>query len=277
MLRKKVPTMLDLKHVSKTFNPGTVNEKVALQKIDLHLEEGDFATIVGSNGAGKSTLFNAIAGEFIADTGTIKLDGQDITMMPDYRRSKVIGRMFQDPLRGTAPHMTIEENLALAFLRASKQTSPFSRISKSDRALFAEKLSALGLGLEDRMKQSVGLLSGGQRQALTLLMATLVTPKLLLLDEHTAALDPATAEKVLDLTKKIVAEHHITCLMITHNMHSALELGNRTLMMNAGRIVLDVQGEERAHMTVDDLLARFAAGAGQALDNDRILLSSEAR
>ena len=270
-----MPAVLELKNISKTFNPGTVNEKLALQKIDLNLKDGDFATIVGSNGAGKSTMFNAIAGEFISDTGTITLDGQDITFMPDYRRSKYIGRMFQDPLRGTAPHMTIEENLALAYLRASGHTSSFSRISKKDRDLFAEKLSALGLGLEDRMKQPVGLLSGGQRQALTLLMATLVTPKLLLLDEHTAALDPATAEKVLDLTKKIVAEHRITCLMITHNMHDALTLGNRTLMMDHGRIVLDVADEERAHMTVDGLLQRFAENVGHALDNDRILLSAE--
>ena len=186
--------MLELKNIGKTFNPGTVNEKIALEGVNLHLDDGDFATIVGSNGAGKSTLFNAIAGEFIADTGTITLAGKDITFLPDYKRSKAIGRMFQDPLRGTAPHMTIEENLALAFLRASGHTSPFSRITKKDRDLFAEKLSELGLGLEDRMKQPVGLLSGGQRQALTLLMATLVTPKLLLLDEHTAALDPATAE-----------------------------------------------------------------------------------
>ena len=267
--------MLDLVNVGKVFNPGTVNEKQALTGVDLHLEAGDFATIVGSNGAGKSTLFNAIAGEFIADTGSITLDGQDITFQPDYRRSKVIGRMFQDPLRGTAPHMSIEENLALAFLRASRQTSPFSRITKADRALFAEKLSALGLGLEDRMKQPVGLLSGGQRQALTLLMATLVTPKLLLLDEHTAALDPATADKVLELTKQIVAENHITCLMITHNMHDALTLGNRTLMMDRGRIVLDVGGEERAHMGVNELRVRFAANLGHALDNDRILLSKD--
>ena len=273
--RKKVLPVLDLNHVSKTFNPGTVNEKVALQAVDLHLEAGDFATIVGSNGAGKSTLFNAIAGEFIADAGTITLDGQDITFLPDYRRSKVIGRMFQDPLKGTAPHMTIEENLALAFLRASRQTSPFSRITKADRTFFAGKLSALGLGLEDRMKQPVGLLSGGQRQALTLLMATLVTPKLLLLDEHTAALDPATADKVLELTRQIVAENRITCLMITHNMRDALTLGNRTLMMDRGRIVLDVGGEERAHMGVNELLERFAANAGHALDNDRILLSNE--
>ena len=276
MPRKKVLPVLDLKHLSKTFNPGTVNEKVALQNVDLHLEPGDFATIVGSNGAGKSTLFNAIAGEFIADTGTITLDGKDITLLPDYRRSKVIGRMFQDPLNGTAPHMTIDENLALAFLRASGHTSPFSRISKADRVLFAEKLSSLGLGLEDRMKQPVGLLSGGQRQALTLLMATMVTPKLLLLDEHTAALDPATADKVLELTKKIVAEHHITCLMITHNMHDALTLGNRTLMMDHGRIVLDVGGEERTRMTVPELLERFAQNVGHQLDNDRILLSKDA-
>ena len=267
--------MLELQNVSKTFNPGTVNEKLALDHVNLHLEPGDFATIVGSNGAGKSTLFNAIAGEFISDAGHITLDGQDITFLPDYRRSKQVGRMFQDPLRGTAPHMTIEENLALAYLRASHRTSTFSRISRADRQLFAEKLSALGLGLEDRMKQPVGLLSGGQRQALTLLMATLVTPKLLLLDEHTAALDPATADKVLELTKKIVAENHITCLMITHNMRDALTLGNRTLMMDHGRIVLDIAGEERAHTTVDGLLQRFAENVGHALDNDRILLSTE--
>ena len=269
--------MLKLNHVSMTFNPGTVNEKKALNDLSLHLAPGDFATIVGSNGAGKSTLFGAIAGSFWPDTGSVVLDGQDITFLPAHVRSKQIGHLFQDPMRGTAPHMTIEENLALAYLRASTHTSPFSRITKADRELFTDRLVQLGLGLENRMKQPVGLLSGGQRQALTLLMATLVTPKLLLLDEHTAALDPATAEKVLALTRDIVAQRHITCLMITHNMHSALELGNRTLMMNAGRIVLDVQGEERAHMTVDDLLARFAAGAGQALDNDRILLSSEAR
>ena len=265
--------MLELQNVSKTFNPGTVNEKLALDHVNLHLEPGDFATIVGSNGAGKSTLFNAIAGEFIADSGHITLDGQDITFLPDYRRSKQVGRMFQDPLRGTAPHMTIEENLALAYLRASHRTSTFSRISRADRQLFAEKLSALGLGLEDRMKQPVGLLSGGQRQALTLLMATLVTPKLLLLDEHTAALDPATAEKVLALTKSIVAEKKITCLMVTHNMHQALELGNRTLMMDAGRIVFDVKGAARSRMTVDDLLEKFRENAGKNLDNDRILLS----
>ena len=265
--------VLDLNHISKTFNPGTVNEKKALTDVSLHLNAGDFATIVGSNGAGKSTLFNAIAGSFVPDTGTILLDGQDITFLPDYRRSKTIGRMFQDPLRGTAPHMTIEENLALAFLRASGKTSAFSRITKADRELFADRLAQLGLGLEDRMKQPVGLLSGGQRQALTLLMATMVTPKLLLLDEHTAALDPATADKVLELTKTIVAEHKITCLMITHNMHDALTLGNRTLMMDGGSIVLDIAGPERAGLTVDDLLIRFAQNAGHALSDDRVLLS----
>ena len=270
--------MLKLNHVSMTFNPGTVNEKKALNDLSLHLAPGDFATIVGSNGAGKSTLFGAIAGSFWPDTGSVVLDGQDITFLPARVRSKQIGPLLQDPRRGPAPHMTKEENLALAYLRTEKSKSSFfSRVNKKDKELFREHLALLGMGLEDRMSQPVGLLSGGQRQALTLLMATLVTPKLLLLDEHTAALDPATAEKVLALTRDIVAQRHITCLMITHNMHSALELGNRTLMMNAGRIVLDVQGEERAHMTVDDLLARFAAGAGQALDNDRILLSSEAR
>lgn len=266
--------MLTLTNITKTFNPGTLNEKKALRGIDLHLEAGDFAAIVGSNGAGKSTLFNAIAGNFFTDTGRIELDGRDITFEKDFRRSREIGRLFQDPLRGTAPRMTIEENLALAYLRASRVGSGFSRISARERALFRERLAQLGLGLEDRMKQPVGLLSGGQRQALTLLMATLVTPKLLLLDEHTAALDPATAEKVLALTTSIVAERKLTCLMITHNMHSALELGNRTLMMDDGRIVLDVKGEERAKMTVEDLLAAFSKNAGRAMENDRILLST---
>ena len=266
--------MLEVSHISKTFNTGTVNEKRALSDLSLRLADGEFATIVGSNGAGKSTLFNAIAGVFYVDTGTITLDGRDITFLPSYKRSRRIGHLFQDPLKGTAPNMTIEENLALAYLRAG--TAPnaiFSRISRKDKEIFREKLALLDMGLEDRMKQPVGLLSGGQRQALTLLMATLVTPKLLLLDEHTAALDPATAEKVLDLTKSIVAEKKITCLMVTHNMHQALELGNRTLMMDAGRIVFDVKGEARSKMTVDDLLEKFRENAGKVLDNDRILLS----
>ena len=261
--------MLTLTNIQKTFAIGTVNEKKALQGVDLHLDAGDFVTVLGSNGAGKSTLFGAIAGSFRPDTGSVVLDGQDITAMPDYRRSKFIGRLFQDPLRGTAPNMTIEENMALAYLRASHSRSPFSTITKRDREGFREKLSMLDLGLEDRMNHPVGLLSGGQRQALTLLMATLVTPKLLLLDEHTAALDPATAEKVLELTKKIVAENSITCLMITHNVPSALRLGNRTIMMKDGRIVLELQGQERANMTPEDLLKAFH------VETDRILFSAE--
>ena len=262
--------MLQLSNISKTFNPGTVNEKAALKNVNLHLNPGDFVTVLGSNGAGKSTLFNAIAGSFPVDSGSITLDGRDITRLPDYKRSKFIGRLFQDPLRGTAPNMTIEENLALAYLRASHARSPFSMVSAGDRRDFRDRLAQLDLGLEDRMTQSVGLLSGGQRQALTLLMATLVTPKILLLDEHTAALDPGTAEIVLELTKKIVAENNITCLMITHNLASSLALGNRTIMMANGNIVLDIGGEERKGLTVDDLLIRFRT---QGLDNDRIMLS----
>ncbi len=266
--------MLDIKNISKTFNPGTVNEKKALSGLSLHLEPGDFVTIVGSNGAGKSTLFNAIAGAFYVDEGSIRLSGEDITFKPEYRRSREMGRLFQDPMRGTAPHMTIGENLALAYLRTAKnQHAYFSRITKKDLAFFRDQLAKLDMGLEDRMKQPVGLLSGGQRQALTLLMSTMVPPKLLLLDEHTAALDPATAEKVLKITRDVVAEHHITTLMVTHNMHQALELGNRTLMMDNGNIILDVQGEQRKNMTVNDLLEQFRAGAGKSLDNDRILLS----
>lgn len=262
--------MLKLENISLTFNPGTVNEKKALTDLSLHLEKGDFVTILGSNGAGKSTLFNTIAGTYTPDSGKVYLDGKDITALPDYKRSKEIGRLFQDPLKGTAPNMTIEENLALAYLRANHTKSPFSMVSKSDRAEFREKLAMLNLGLEERMDQPVGLLSGGQRQALTLLMATLVTPKILLLDEHTAALDPGTAEVVLELTKKIVAENNITCLMITHNLASSLALGNRTIMMANGRIVLDIGDEERKGLTVDDLLVRFRT---QGLDNDRIMLS----
>ena len=262
--------MLKLENIHLTFNPGTVNEKKALEGLNLQLEKGDFVTILGSNGAGKSTLFNTIAGTYRPDSGKVYLDGKDITNLPDFKRSKDIGRLFQDPLKGTAPNMTIEENLALAYLRANHATSPFSMISKKDRAEFREKLSMLGLGLEDRMNQPVGLLSGGQRQALTLLMATLVTPKILLLDEHTAALDPGTAEVVLELTKRIVAENGITCLMITHNLASSLDLGNRTMMMQEGRIVLDLKNEQRQGLTPDDLLKLFRS---QGLDNDRIMLS----
>ena len=264
--------MLKLENISLTFNAGTVNEKKALTNLSLHLEKGDFVTILGSNGAGKSTLFNTIAGTYTPDSGKVYLDGNDITNLPDYKRSKQIGRLFQDPLKGTAPNMTIEENLALAYLRANHTKSPFSMVSKADRAEFRERLAMLNLGLEDRMNMSVGLLSGGQRQALTLLMATLVTPKILLLDEHTAALDPATAEKVLELTKNIVRDNGITCLMITHNVSSALQLGNRTIMMKDGRIVMALDGEKRKNITTEELLKAFHQ---QGMDNDRILFSAE--
>ena len=265
--------MLDIRHLSKTFNAGTVNAKKALEDFSLQLRSGDFVTIIGGNGAGKSTLFNAIAGVFYGDEGSVFLDGADVTYLPEYRRSRLIGRLFQDPMKGTAPHMTIEENLALAYLRTSKTRAPFSSVGKKDRAYFRERLSALELGLEDRLTSPVGLLSGGQRQALTLLMATLVPPKLLLLDEHTAALDPATAEKVLVLTKKIVAEHSLTCMMVTHNIASALELGNRTLMLDEGRVAFELSGEERAGMTVGRLLEEFRCRTHKPLDNDRMLLS----
>ena len=264
--------MLTLKNISKTFGLGTVNEKQALKGIALHLEKGDFVTILGSSGAGKSTLFGAIAGAFPVDGGQILLDGRDITGQPDYKRSKYIGRLFQDPLKGTAPSMTIQENLALAYLRASERRSPFSMITAADRRDFREKLAQLELGLEDRMDHPVGLLSGGQRQALTLLMATLVTPKLLLLDEHTAALDPATAEKVLDLTKRIVADNGITCLKITHNNPSALALGNRTIMMKDGEIVMELSGREREEMTPAKLLSAFH---NQGMSDDRVFFSAE--
>ena len=265
--------MLELRHISKTFGAGTINEKKAVEDLSLTLASGDFVTIIGGNGAGKSTLFNAVAGVFYVDEGRVILDGEDMTFLPEYKRSNHLGRLFQDPLKGTAPNMTIEENLALAYLRAG--TAPhaiFSRISRKDKEVFREKLALLDMGLEDRMKQPVGLLSGGQRQALTLLMATLVTPKLLLLDEHTAALDPATAEKVLDLTKSIVAEKKITCLMVTHNMHQALELGNRTIMMHEGKIILDIDAETKKRIRVEDLLVMFEKASGSEINNDRMLL-----
>lgn len=261
--------MLTLSHVSKTFNAGTINEKKAIIDLSLHVKKGDFITIIGANGAGKSTLFNAISGSFTTDCGTITLDGKDITMMPEHKRARSIGRLFQDPMRGSAPGMSIEENLALA----AGHGGWLSSISKKDKDLFRERLSLLEMGLEDRMKQPVGLLSGGQRQALTLMMATFNPPKLLLLDEHTAALDPSTAEKVLNITKQIVEENNLTCLMITHNMQSALDLGNRTFMMNNGNIVYDVEGEERKSLTVNDLLLKFKESVGKELDNDRMLLS----
>ena len=266
--------MLTLRNISVTFSPGTVNARKALENVDLTLKKGDFVTVIGSNGAGKSTLMNVIAGNFLPDHGTILLDGKDVTFQPDYRRSRDIGRMFQDPLKGTAPHMTIEENLSLAFLRSGKKGSPFSMIRKKDRDFFREELSRLNLGLEDRMNQPVGLLSGGQRQALTLLMATLVPPKLLLLDEHTAALDPATAEQVLGLTRQIVSRNHTTCLMITHHIPTALSMGNRTLMMDRGHILLDLEGPQRDAQTSESLLALFKEKTTQALASDRVLFGA---
>ena len=261
--------MLRLEYLSKTFNAGTSEAKVALNDLTLHVKKGDFISIIGSNGAGKSTMFNAICGSWLLDSGRVVLDGEDVTFMAEHKRARMIGRLFQDPMRGTAPGMSIEENLALAAGRGGWLSS----ISRADREAFREHLALLDMGLEDRMDSRVGLLSGGQRQALTLLMATFQTPKVLLLDEHTAALDPATAEKVLNLTKSIVAERGLTCLMITHNMQSALELGNRTVMMNAGRVIYDVEGTERSRLTVADLLQKFKEQSGAALDNDRMLLS----
>ena len=260
--------MLKISHITKTFGVGTTDAKKALDELSLDVRRGDFITIIGANGAGKSTLLGAIAGSFITDSGELVLDGEDMTLLPEYRRARKIGRLFQDPMRGSAPDMTIEENLALAAGRGGW----LSPVSRADRRFFRERVAMLEMGLEDRMNQPVGLLSGGQRQALPLMMATLNTPKLLLLDEHTAALDPATAEKVLGLTKRIVAENGLTCLMVTHNMQSALELGNRTVMMNAGKIVMDVSGEERARLGVPDLLRRFRESSGKELHNDRMLL-----
>ena len=266
--------MLEIKNVYKTFNAGTVNEKVALKGLDLTLEDGDFVTVIGGNGAGKSTMLNAVAGVWPVDMGKIIIDGKDVTRLSEHQRAKYIGRVFQDPMMGTAATMQIDENLALAARRGLARTLK-TGITKKEHDEYYELLKTLDLGLENRMTSKVGLLSGGQRQAVTLLMATLKKPKLLLLDEHTAALDPKTAAKVLTLSEKIVEENHLTTLMITHNMHDALTLGNRTLMMDHGHIVLDISGEERAHTTVDGLLDRFAENVGHALDNDRILLSKD--
>ena len=252
-----------------------IGKKALFEDVNIKFTEGNCYGLIGANGAGKSTMMNAIAGVFYVDEGSVILGGKDITFTPEYKRSRVIGRLFQDPLKGTAPHMTIEENLALAYLRTSRGNAPFSRVSQKDKDFFREQLSQLHMGLEDRMKNPVGLLSGGQRQALTLLMATMVPPDLLLLDEHTAALDPGTADKVLKLTQEIIEKNHTTCLMVTHNMQQALSMGNRTLMMDDGKIVLDVEGKERENMTVTDLLEKFHTKAGKDLDNDRILLSME--
>ncbi|MBO5197290.1 MAG: ATP-binding cassette domain-containing protein [Lachnospiraceae bacterium] len=266
--------MLTINKIEKTFLKNTPNELHALRGLNLHLNKGEFVTIVGSNGAGKSTLFNAISGSFWIDSGSITLDHQDITYMPEHRRAAIVGRLFQDPMKGTAPGMTIHENLALAYSRSKRRGLQIA-LRKKETELFREALSEFGMGLEDRMDTRVGLLSGGQRQALTLLMSTIVTPKLLLLDEHTAALDPATAEKVMDITNKIVAKDTITTMMITHNLNSALKTGTRTIMMNAGNIVLDISGKERESMTVPQLLDLYSKKSETELATDRILLAEK--
>ena len=263
--------MLNVENISKTFNPGTINEKKALDGLSLHLDPGDFVTVIGGNGAGKSTLLNAIAGVWPVDSGRIVLDGTDVTAMPEHKRAVYIGRVFQDPMMGTAPNMQLEENLALAFRRGQKRTLRWG-VTREERKMYKEILAPLGLGLEDRLEAKVGLLSGGQRQACTLLMATLREPKLLLLDEHTAALDPATAIKVLDLSEKLINEKHLTTLMITHNMKDAIRHGNRLIMMNEGAIILDVRGEEKKMLTKQILMEKFAALSGSTMETDSVLL-----
>ena len=263
--------MLDLIDIRKTFNAKTVNEKVALNGVNLHLEDGDFVTVIGGNGAGKSTILNAIAGVWPVDEGKIVIDGVDVTNLSEHRRANLLGRVFQDPMTGTAATMQIEENLALAARRGQKRTLR-AGITKAEREGYREKLKTLGLGLEDRMTTKVGLLSGGQRQALTLLMATLKKPKLLLLDEHTAALDPRTAAKVLQLSRQIVEENHLMTMMVTHNMKDAISYGNRLIMMHEGRVILDIKGEQKKHLTVEMLLEQFARASGDEFVNDRALL-----
>lgn len=264
--------MLKVNNVYKTFNKGTINEKKALCGLDLQLNPGDFVTIIGGNGAGKSTLLNMIAGVYPIDNGRIEIDGVNISRQPEHERAKYIGRVFQDPMRGTAAGMEIQENLALAYRRGAKRTLKWG-ITKKEKEMYGEKLKILNLGLESRMTSKVGLLSGGQRQALTLLMATLIDPKLLLLDEHTAALDPKTARTVLELTEKIIDDSHLTALMVTHNMKDAIRLGNRLIMMHEGRIIYDVAGEEKKNLHVSDLLAKFEEASGGEFANDRMILS----
>jgi len=264
--------MLKINHIAKTFNPGTITEKRALTDVDLHLQPGDFVTVIGGNGAGKSTVLNAVAGVFPVDKGSILIDGKDVTHMPEYKRALYLGRVFQDPMNGTAATMNIEENLALAKRRGGSRTLRWGITSK-EREEYREALKTLGLGLEDRMGSKVGLLSGGQRQALTLLMATLQKPKLLLLDEHTAALDPKTAANVLGLTAKLVADNNLTALMVTHNMKDALQYGNRTIMMHEGRVILDIDKETKSQLKVEDLLKMFGQASGGELANDRMLLA----
>ena len=264
--------MLDVISISKTFNPGTINEKKALSGLSLHLDPGDFCTVIGGNGAGKSTMLNAIAGVWPVDDGRIILGGNDITALPEHKRAFLIGRVFQDPMMGTAPNMQLEENLALAKRRGERRGLRWG-VTKAEREEYHERLKSLGLGLEDRMTAKVGLLSGGQRQAVTLLMASLRKPKLLLLDEHTAALDPATAKKVLELSDSIIRENQLTALMITHNMSDAIRHGNRLIMMNEGQIILDVRGEEKAHLTKRELMEKFTQLSGAQVENDAMLLS----
>lgn len=266
--------MLELKELEKTFLKGTVNAHRALDGVSLTLADGEFATVIGSNGAGKSTLFNAVAGTFLCDRGRILLDGRDITFAREYKRARYISRIFQDPMKGTAPDLTVAENIALAYARGRGHLPDFA-LTRRKTALFRERLASLGMGLEDRMHTRMGLLSGGQRQAVTLLMATINTPRLLLLDEHTAALDPVTAERILQITRDAVRESHITAMMITHRIDSALSLGSRTLMLEGGRIVLDLQGAERAALDVPGLLARYREKCGRELTNDRMLLTRE--
>ena len=264
--------MLKVQNVCKTFNAGTINEKRALVNVDLHLAPGDFVTVIGGNGAGKSTLMNMIAGVYPIDSGVIELDGRDISLLSEPARAKYLGRVFQDPMMGTAADMQIIENLAMAKRRGKRRTLAWG-VTRAERDEYTERLRELGLGLEKRLTTKVGLLSGGQRQALTLLMATLTEPKLLLLDEHTAALDPKTAAKVLDLTEKIVSEHKLTTLMVTHNMNDAIRMGNRLIMMHEGSIIYDVAGDEKKSLTVKDLLQKFEEVSGGELANDRMLLS----
>ena len=264
--------MLKITNLQKTFNPGTVNSKTALDGLNLHIKEGDFVTVIGGNGAGKSTLQNAIAGVWKPDFGTIEIDGVDVTNMPEHKRAKFLGRVFQDPMKGTAPDMEIAENLAIAARRGTKRRFVWG-VRKAEREKYREMLADLELGLEDRLSQKVGLLSGGQRQAVTLLMASLSKPKLLLLDEHTAALDPKTAAKVLELTDKIVTENKLTTLMITHNMRDAITHGNRLIMLHEGKVIIDVEGEEKQMLTVEDLLALFVKASGKVFADDRAILA----
>lgn len=264
--------MLEIKEIWKTFNAGTVNEKQALRGVSLTLNEGDFCTVIGGNGAGKSTMLNAVAGTWVVDSGTISIGGVDVTHLPEHKRAKYIGRVFQDPMMGTAPSMQILENLALAARRGQRRGLKWS-ITREEKVRYQEMLQGLDLGLEDRLTSKVGLLSGGQRQALTLLMASLKRPRLLLLDEHTAALDPKTAAKVLELSDRIIAEHELTALMVTHNMRDAISHGNRLIMLKDGNIILDIAGPEKKSLTVENLLEKFASVTGEEMDNDRMLLS----